>query len=64
MSKKYELVIKWTVDDILNRQPDWSKQDAEDFLRSIAESIEDRSIAAGWEVIDEAIEEYHEEASK
>ena len=55
MTKEYEpykLEIEWSVEDILDRRPNWSKERADKFLDEVAKRIYDASLQAGWEVID------------
>ena len=45
---------KWTVDDVLIMQPDWTKKRAAEFLEGIEDDIEEAMVQEGWAVL------YHE----
>lgn len=51
------VVIIWKVDDILKQKPEWTREEASNFLDSIEEELMDRSIEAGWNVVDWALAE-------
>ena len=44
--------IKWTVEDVLTLKPEWTEEEAEDFLDSNERRIQDATIEHGWVVIE------------
>lgn len=55
--------VWWQLDDVLDRaQTDtMTKADAREILEGIEETLRDRMVEAGWDVIDEAVQEWLEE---
>lgn len=45
-------VVSWHIGDILDRRPDWSDAQCEDFLVNHGSDIQDAMTDAGWEAID------------
>lgn len=59
--KPFVLTIEWSIDDIKDRRPNWSDEKCNQVLSDLAGYLEDESINAGWEVIDNCLWEYDEE---
>ena len=54
-------VISWCPADIKELYPRWTDQECIDALQRVGASLEDRSIEAGWDILDELLtEEYGE----
>jgi hypothetical protein len=49
--------VSWTANDILDRRPDWTVEQAEDWLTENQEVIRDRMVQVGWDVIDTLLPE-------
>jgi|LauGreDrversion4_2_1035121.scaffolds.fasta_scaffold3784550_1 hypothetical protein len=47
--------VCWTVEDIKNLCPEWSDEQAEDFLSSNEEKISELMIERGWEILESFI---------
>lgn len=50
--KKKYAQIAWTAEDVLTLRPEWTKEQAEDFLCENERQIQDRTIEIGWEVLE------------
>lgn len=44
--------VVWTADDILTLKPDWTDEQAEEWLECNQKYIRDRLVELGWEVIE------------
>ena len=51
MINEYAKVV-WGIDDILCLQPEWTRQQAEEWLEKHEKHIADRLTEVGWDVID------------
>lgn len=49
-------VIGWTVDDVLQCKPDWTKAHAKAWLRDHEQGIEESMIEREWDYIQEELE--------
>ena len=47
--------IAWTAEDVLTLRPDWTTEQAEDFLCDNESRIQDRTIEIGWEVLEDLL---------
>ena len=54
MINEYAKVV-WGIDDILCLQPEWTRQQAEEWLEKHEKHIADRLTEVGWDVIDTLI---------
>ena len=50
--KEHWAEVKWVIDDVLAIHPDMSKDEVADFLTQNEDTIQDRCIERGWEVIE------------
>lgn len=51
----YYAKVVWTVDDILTLKPDWTDEQAEEWLACNQKYIQDRLVEVGWEVIEDLL---------
>lgn len=49
--------VTWCAEDIQTIRPDWTDEQAEDWLAANAKHIQSRMIEVGWEVIETLIGE-------
>ena len=49
--------VEWTADDILTLRPEWTKEQAEEFLEMNEKHIQNRLVELGWEVIESMLDE-------
>lgn len=49
--------VTWCVEDIQTIRPDWTDEQAEEWLSCNAKHIQSRMIEVGWEVIETLIRE-------
>ena len=49
--KKYAKVV-WTANDIFSLKPDWTDEQAEEWLECNQKYIQERMVELGWEVIE------------
>jgi len=47
--------VKWTPGDIQTLKPDWSDEQAKEWLEKNARAIRDRLVELGWEVIEDLL---------
>lgn len=47
--------VWWSTEDILTLRPDWTEDQADEFLFSNAKIIQDRMIETGWGVIEDLL---------
>lgn len=52
MRKEQYAKVVWTVDDVLTLQPDWTEEQAEEWLDENSKYIQERLIELGWEVME------------
>jgi len=55
MDKKFA-TVSWTVEDILTLRPDWSEDQAEEWIIKNQKHIQSRLVELGWEVIEALME--------
>jgi hypothetical protein len=55
MDKKFA-TVSWTVEDILTLRPDWSEDQAEEWIIKNQKHIQSRLVELGWEVIETLME--------
>lgn len=51
----YKLEIVWTVEDIKSKRPEWTDHKCHEVLYRMSKHIYEKSIEAGWDVIDGTI---------
>lgn len=52
-----EVVIRWQAGDVLGLRPDWTEEQAWEWLADNGKHIISRSVELGWEVIEDLLEE-------
>lgn len=52
MEKKKYAKVSWNTVDILDLKPNWTEDQAEEFLSNNEHHIQDAMVQAGWEAID------------
>jgi len=52
MSEKHYAQLRWVAEDILEIRPEWTKQQAEEWLACNERRIQERTCELGWEVIE------------
>jgi hypothetical protein len=52
---RYYAEVKWHAEDVLSLKPDWTHEQAVDFLERNEKRLQDRVTELGWEVIDTLI---------
>ena len=55
-SKTKYAKMSWAVEDVLELRPNWTEEQAMEFLSNNQNRIRDRLIELGWEVIEDLIE--------
>lgn len=53
--KQMTVTIKWSAEDIQAIRPNLTLEQAEELLDTIGESLKDRSIEIGWEIMETLI---------
>lgn len=51
-------VVAWKVEDVLERRPNWTREEAADFLGNAERQLTEDMIARGWDSIDTMLGEF------
>jgi hypothetical protein len=56
MNEDEMVVIRWSWEDVQSLRPDWSQEQCDEMLDTIAKGLHDRSIEVGWEIMETLIQ--------
>lgn len=56
MTQSYEVVIRWTWEDIQELRPQLSQNECEAALKEIGKILRDRSFEEGWTILHDLLE--------
>jgi hypothetical protein len=56
MTDKQFAKVSWTVNDILDLRPEWTREQAHQWLVCNNRHLQDRMIESGWEIIKSLLE--------